>query len=110
MRVDLALIVCGNRICEVITATLGPLPLDQLPKSKPVTPYAVLIDDTARRGTSNLPVTGVISPRVAQHTRKPQHSADMRNPCGRWRWPKTRPQGYDRQGRGRSQWPGPPPR
>ena len=46
MRVDLALIVCGNGICEVITATLGPLPLDQLPKSKPVTPYAVFTDDT----------------------------------------------------------------
>ncbi|HUZ53605.1 MAG TPA: hypothetical protein VMU94_13890, partial [Streptosporangiaceae bacterium] len=42
----LALIVCGNRISEVITATLGPLPLDQLPKSKPVTPYAVFPDDT----------------------------------------------------------------
>jgi hypothetical protein len=46
VRVDLALIVCGNRISEVITATLGPLPLDQLPKSKPVTPYAVFTDDT----------------------------------------------------------------
>ena len=51
MRVDLALIVCGNGICEVITATLGPLPLDQLPKSKPVTPYAVFTDDTAWRRT-----------------------------------------------------------
>ena len=108
--VDLALIVCGNRICEVITATLGPLPLDQLPKSKPVTPYAVLIDDTARRGTSNLPVTGVISPRVAQHTRNPQHSADMRNPCGRWRWPKTRPQGLTGRVGAGPNGAGPPPR
>ena len=41
MRVELALIRCGNRIYEVTTATLGPLLLDQLPKSKPVTPYAV---------------------------------------------------------------------
>jgi hypothetical protein len=53
----LALIVCGNRICEVITATLGPLPLDQLPKSKPVTPYAVFTDDTHWRAeaTSQAP-------------------------------------------------------
>ena len=41
MRDELALIRCGDRIYEVTTATLGPLPLDQLPKSKPVTPYAV---------------------------------------------------------------------
>jgi hypothetical protein len=41
VRDVLALIRCGNRIYEVTTATLGPLPLDQLPKSKPVTPYAV---------------------------------------------------------------------
>ena len=55
MRVDLALFVCGNGICEVITATLGPLPLDQLPKSKPVTPYAVsLIIPTDQTVTSGL--------------------------------------------------------
>jgi hypothetical protein len=42
VRCELALIRCGDRIFEVTTATLGPLPLDQLPKSKPVTPYAVL--------------------------------------------------------------------
>jgi len=41
VRDVLALIRCGDRIYEVTTATLGPLPLDQLPKSKPVTPYAV---------------------------------------------------------------------
>ena len=46
MRDVLALILCGDRICEVTTATLGPLPLDQLPKSKPVTPYAVFTDHT----------------------------------------------------------------
>ena len=80
MRVDLALIVCGNRICEVITATLGPLPLDQLPKSKPVTPYAVFIDDTARRGTGNRPLSGGISPHVAQQTHDFQHSAGRRKP------------------------------
>jgi hypothetical protein len=80
VRVDLALIVCGNRICEVITATLGPLPLDQLPKSKPVTPYAVLIDDTARQGTSNRRCTRGISPHVAQHTQSRQDSAGMRKP------------------------------
>jgi hypothetical protein len=49
VRDVLALIFCGNRICEVITATLGPLPLDQLQKSKPVTPYAVLTDPTRHR-------------------------------------------------------------
>jgi hypothetical protein len=42
VRCELALIRCGDRIFEVTTATLGPLLLDQLPKSKPVTPYAVL--------------------------------------------------------------------
>ena len=57
MRVDLALIVCGNRICEVITATLGPLPLDQLQKSKPVTPYAVFPDDRASAARGNTPAT-----------------------------------------------------
>ena len=59
MRDGLALICCGDRINEVITTTLGPLLLDQLPKSKPVTPYAVLIvpssshpgDRTAVRAT-----------------------------------------------------------
>ena len=56
MRDVLALIVCGNRICEVIAATLGPLPLDQLQKSKPVTPYAVFTDDTATPGTGNRPI------------------------------------------------------
>ena len=80
MRVDLALIVCGNRICEVITATLGPLLLDQLPKSKPVTPYAVLIDDTASRGPSNRPFASVVSPHIAQQTRSCQHSDGMRKP------------------------------
>ena len=80
MRVDLALIVCGNGICEVITATLGPLPLDQLPKSKPVTPYAVLIDDTARRGTSKRRCADVISPHATQQTWSCQHSAGMRKP------------------------------
>jgi len=49
VRDVLALMVCGNRICEVITATLGPLPLDQLPKSKPVTPYAVSLMIPGRR-------------------------------------------------------------
>src|ERR1700691_4605761 len=32
------LLVCSHRIYEVITATLGPLPLVQPPKSKPFTP------------------------------------------------------------------------
>jgi hypothetical protein len=32
-------LVCGHRIYEVTTATLGPLPLVQPPKSKPFTPY-----------------------------------------------------------------------
>ena len=38
VRVTLALIVCGHRINEVMSAILGPLPLDQPLKSKPVTP------------------------------------------------------------------------
>jgi hypothetical protein len=42
VRFELALNICGHRIYEVITATLGPLPLDQLPKSKPVTPSSVM--------------------------------------------------------------------
>jgi hypothetical protein len=33
------LLVYGHRIYEVTTATLGPLPLVQPPKSKPFTPY-----------------------------------------------------------------------
>ena len=53
MRDVLALIRCGNRINEVTTATLGPLPLDQLPKSKPVTPYAVLLIVLTRRALAN---------------------------------------------------------
>jgi hypothetical protein len=32
-------LVCGHRINEVTTATLGPLPLVRPPKSKPITPY-----------------------------------------------------------------------
>jgi len=55
VRCVLALIFRGNRISEVITATLGPLPLDQLPKSKPVTPYAVLLMVPTRRVNANLP-------------------------------------------------------
>ena len=33
------LLVCGHRIYEVTTATLGPLPLVRPPKSKPIAPY-----------------------------------------------------------------------
>src|SRR6516225_11840312 len=32
------LLRCGHRFYEVMSAVLGPLHLDQLPKSKPVTP------------------------------------------------------------------------
>src|SRR5215471_13909640 len=32
------LLSCGHRFNEVMSAVLGPLPLDQPPKSKPVTP------------------------------------------------------------------------
>jgi hypothetical protein len=39
VRVELALRVCEYRIYEVVSATLGPLPLDRPPKSKPFTPY-----------------------------------------------------------------------
>jgi hypothetical protein len=53
VRCVLALIFCGNRIYEVTTATLGPLPLDQLPKSKPVTPYAVFLILPGNFGTAN---------------------------------------------------------
>src|SRR6202050_2507107 len=48
---------CGNRIFEVTTATLGPLPLDQLPKSKPVTPYAVSLIVPANPDNANPPRT-----------------------------------------------------
>jgi len=66
VRVDLALIVCGNRICEVITATLGPLPLVQLPKSKPVTPYWVFTDDT------HWPANGTQTVMAASRTQRPE--------------------------------------
>ena len=59
MRDVLALVICGNRICEVITATLGPLPLDQLPKSKPVTPYAVFSIIPSWPSTSQLTTCGL---------------------------------------------------
>jgi hypothetical protein len=55
VRCVLALIFCGNRINEVTTATLGPLPLDQLPKSKPVTPYAVLLILPTSQDNTNPP-------------------------------------------------------
>jgi hypothetical protein len=38
VRLTLALVSCGHRFYEVMSAVLGPLLLDQLPKSKPVTP------------------------------------------------------------------------
>ena len=38
MRLTLALVSCGHRFYEVMSAVLGPLLLVQLPKSKPVTP------------------------------------------------------------------------
>jgi len=136
VRDVLALIVCGNRINEVIAAALGPLPLDQLPKSKPVTPYAVFPDDTHWPAVGKTALASAPHQHGSQRTPGARHSrrqqkaqcgghksrrptgriamacltAEMRNPCERWRWPKTRPQGFDRQGRGRSQWPGPPPR
>jgi hypothetical protein len=127
VRFALALFVCGNRICEVITATLGPLPLDQLPKSKPVTPYAVLliIHSSPRAATGQQP--GRCDQRDDVNTclrtdipaspcsGQPKRPADapppqtaipgryrvMReSPCGRWRWPKTRPQGLRPAGSG----------
>ena len=70
MRGVLALILCGNRICEVITATLGPLLLGQLPKSKPVTPYAVFTDDTHPPGGGNPPDPGCSS--VGTHVNAPR--------------------------------------
>ena len=83
MRVDLALIVCGNRICEVITATLGPLPLDQLPKSKPVTPYAVFTDDTHwhAEAANRAPVRSQRKWNTSQRCRIPDPgSEDMKKP------------------------------
>jgi hypothetical protein len=53
VRCELALIHCGNRINEVTTATLDTLPLDQLPKSKPVTPYAVSLIVLGTAATAN---------------------------------------------------------
>ena len=71
MRDELALIVCGNRISEVITATLGPLPLDQLPKSKPVTPYAVFPDDTHWLAVSKIGIASSPSAKVTTAARPP---------------------------------------
>jgi len=67
VRDVLALILCGNRICEVTTATLGPLPLDQLPKSKPVTPYAVSIIVPARRVASDPAAAPQANVALVQH-------------------------------------------
>ena len=71
MRDVLALIICGNRICEVTTATLGPLPLDQLPKSKPVTPYAVFPDDTHWPAISKIGVASSPSAQITTAARPP---------------------------------------
>jgi hypothetical protein len=69
VRFELALVFCGNRICEVTTATLGPLPLDQLPKSKPVTPYAVLTDHTQQPDSGNACRSGRYDQRTDVNTR-----------------------------------------
>ena len=73
MRDVLALIVCGDRICEVISATLGPLHLDQLPKSKPVTPYAVMNRSYSTRGQRRTPDR---AKRPMSHT-PPPNGADL---------------------------------
>jgi len=54
------LLVCGHSVNEVMSAVLDPLPLDQLPKSKPVTPSWVLTTKATRPipGPSNDPVVG----------------------------------------------------
>src|SRR6185437_10741804 len=46
VRVTSALEFCGHGINEGTTATLGPLPLDRPPKSKPITPYGVVLAGT----------------------------------------------------------------
>ncbi len=43
MLVVLALISLQHMVNEIIAAFLGPLPLFRRPKSKPVTPYAVMV-------------------------------------------------------------------
>ena len=71
MRCVLALMFCGNRIFEVTTATLGPLPLDQLPKSKPVTPYAVSLIVPANPDNANPPRLPTSQPQGPHPTLRP---------------------------------------
>jgi hypothetical protein len=53
VRLTLALIRCGHRFYEVMSAVLGPLLLDQLPKSKPVTPvFSCLVSPWTSPGPS----------------------------------------------------------
>jgi hypothetical protein len=84
VRDVLALIVCGNRICEVITATLGPLPLDQLPKSKPVTPYAVFPDDTHSPAVGKESLASATSANITTRARPPAFPGQQEA-----RWPDT---------------------
>jgi hypothetical protein len=88
VRFELALIFCGNRICEVITATLGSLPLDQPQKSKPVTPYAVFLIIHSNPATTRRPQPGHCGRSADVNTRRapciPTEHV-LRSPCSRSR-------------------------
>src|SRR6201999_3758153 len=97
------LLVCSCRISEVTTATLGPLPLVQPPKSKPFTPYGVV------RRVQQFRRTRPYTYNRRQPTGIPGPAAGLGPVRGQtWGWPlqalavaETRPQGPDRQGRSR---------
>ena len=87
--------VCGHSINEVMSAVLGSLPLDQPLKSKPVTPWWVVVLPDATGSNAEQP-SGI--PRYpgerkmpdglpAKRAHRAPHMA-MRHPRGRWRWPK----------------------
>jgi hypothetical protein len=90
VRCVLALIFCGNRINEVTTATLGPLPLDQLPKSKPVTPYAVFLIVPIWLTSAKLAASKV---RRMYNTRNPGQLPDLGSSGLAWVWQKEAPVG-----------------
>jgi len=93
------LLVCSHRIYEVITATLGPLPLVQPPKSKPFTPlFSCAASAIHSAVLDRLPTTHASQPEFPAGVARPvrgggpvlsRSGALNRNgPCGRWRWPK----------------------
>src|ERR1700730_9114079 len=58
------LLVCGHRIYEVTTTTLGPLLLVRLPQSKPVTPMLSCQPDAEAPTTDRTSTTPEMPPRI----------------------------------------------